>query len=155
MGRIGLFLQNLAEIKNMGFIKWIKHLMTYNIVKKGRLVGTDEFGNKYYENSKEQYGRDRWVILAEGKRRYDPTQVPAEWHSWLHHVSNKSSEQMKQYVPCYKKQHYENLTGTDLSYKATNQVFNPRFKATKFKPADIWVPKHGVTTEIPDELKEK
>lgn len=30
-------------------------------VKIGTLVGTDKYGNKYYENNRYFYGRNRWV----------------------------------------------------------------------------------------------
>lgn len=33
--------------------------------KPGRLVGTDYSGNRYYENNREQQGRNRWVDYAQ------------------------------------------------------------------------------------------
>lgn len=33
-------------------------------LKIGNLVGTDKYGNKYYENPRFFYGRNRWVEYA-------------------------------------------------------------------------------------------
>lgn len=47
----------------------------------------NRFGNKYYENYDEHEvvpGRQRWVDYAQ--HEYNATQVPAEWHSWIHHI---------------------------------------------------------------------
>jgi NADH:ubiquinone oxidoreductase subunit len=33
--------------------------------KAGTLVGTDYTGNKYFENNREQAGRNRWVDYAQ------------------------------------------------------------------------------------------
>src|SRR5581483_10903586 len=46
----------------------------------GRLVGSDEFGNRYYES---KTGQRRWVIYA---GTVDASLVPADWHGWLHHT---------------------------------------------------------------------
>ena len=33
-------------------------------LKLGTLVGTDKYGNKYYQNKRFFYGRNRWVEYA-------------------------------------------------------------------------------------------
>ena len=56
------------------------------------LVGTDSKGNRYFERvtPEEQYGRHRWVVYSEldCHRGQDPTTVPAEWHGWLHNITD-------------------------------------------------------------------
>lgn len=58
----------------------------------GKLVGTDQFGNRYYrEKSARQLRRGggfdsrerRWVIY---KGEAEASKVPPEWHAWLHHT---------------------------------------------------------------------
>ena len=44
----------------------------------GKFVGEDEFGNKYYSDSK---GKKRWVIY---KSRVESSKIPPKWHSWIH-----------------------------------------------------------------------
>ena len=57
----------------------------------GKYVGTDEFGNKYYSNSKKK----RWVIY---KSNIESSKIPAEWHSWIHFLkTNKPSIQTKKF----------------------------------------------------------
>uniref|UniRef100_A0A7S0QK12 NADH dehydrogenase [ubiquinone] 1 alpha subcomplex subunit 12 n=1 Tax=Cryptomonas curvata TaxID=233186 RepID=A0A7S0QK12_9CRYP len=62
-------------------------------MKTGDLVGTDLHGNRYFENRDEQFGRDRWVIYA-AHMDFDPATVPAEWHAWLHHMTDRVPAQM-------------------------------------------------------------
>ena len=75
----------------------------------GKLVGRDEFGNKYYSNSKEK----RWVIY---KNKVEPSKIPPEWHLWIHFLTNNKppSNSIKF---TWQKKHEENLTGTTKAYK--------------------------------------
>jgi hypothetical protein len=36
-------------------------------------------------------GRHRWVEYAE-KGRYNASQVPPEWHGWLHHITDSTGD---------------------------------------------------------------
>lgn len=82
---------------------------------RGRKVGTDRFGNTYYESSRpaaNQGGRPRrWVVYA---GRAEATTVPPEWHGWLHHMTPALPER-----PLYpwQKEHEPNATGTPRSYR--------------------------------------
>lgn len=45
-------------------------------LKDGTLVGEDKFGNKYYENPRYFYSRNRWVEYADQYHmNYDGSQV--------------------------------------------------------------------------------
>jgi NADH:ubiquinone oxidoreductase subunit len=48
----------------------------------GKLAGTDQFGNKYYEDKKGK----RWVIYSDV---IDASKIPVEWYSWMHFTPNK------------------------------------------------------------------
>lgn len=82
-----------------------------NILNK--LVGTDEFGNKYYVSrfKKDYLGRETRFVIYKGK--LEPSKVPAMWHSWLHHLSD---EAIKDKPFKWQKPHLPNLTGTKLAY---------------------------------------
>ena len=58
----------------------------------GKLVGKDNYGNKYYQNKKGK----RWVIYSD---EIDASKIPPEWYSWIHH-----------------KPHQPNLTRTKKAY---------------------------------------
>ena len=75
----------------------------------GKLAGIDEFGNKYYSNSKGK----RWVIY---ESNVESSKIPPEWHSWIHFMNNKlPNKDVKKYS--WQKKFQENLTGTKNAYK--------------------------------------
>ena len=75
----------------------------------GKFVGCDEFGNKYYSNSKGK----RWLIY---KDKVESSKIPPEWHLWMHFLTQKKpSENINKYT--WQKKHEENLTGTIKAYK--------------------------------------
>ena len=89
----------------------------------GKFVGMDEFGNKYYFNSK---GR-RWVIY---KNDVESSKIPPEWHSWIHFLStNKPTVETKKFS--WQKKHEENLTGTKQAYKPDGSLMNNSKKNMK------------------------
>lgn len=67
----------------------IEHLFVsrFNELGKfGTCVGTDKYGNKYFENKYYFYGRDRWVEYAPHYHMdFDASQIPPEWFGWMHH----------------------------------------------------------------------
>ncbi len=76
----------------------------------GKLVGKDEFGNKYYENKKR---KKRWVIY---NGEIEATKIPVEWYSWMHSIKNKIEEnhELKKYD--WQINHKSNQTGTVKAY---------------------------------------
>ena len=91
----------------------------------GKLVGTDELGNKYYESKN---GR-RWVIY---NGEVDSTKIPNEWFSWIHFTKNKIEKVQDQKKFSWQKSHKPNLTGTDKAYhpkKSENE--NKKYKSWK------------------------
>ena len=75
----------------------------------GKLVGKDEFGNKYFKNKKGK----RWVIY---KEEVEATRIPPEWFSWIHFLTNNIPINNKKKYD-WQKSHIPNLTGTEKSYK--------------------------------------
>tara|TARA_B100001996_G_scaffold357556_1_gene321578 strand:- start:181 stop:591 length:411 start_codon:yes stop_codon:yes gene_type:complete len=94
----------------------------------GKYVGSDEFGNKYYSNSKDK----RWVIY---KNIVESTQIPSEWYLWIHFLEkNKPSEKVNKFS--WQKQHKENLTGTKEAYKPEGSLSSSTKK--NMKKYEIW-----------------
>ena len=80
----------------------------------GNLVGLDQFGNKYYCNSKDIESKlaKRWVIFDGG---IEASKVPPHWHAWLHKTINKPPiNYFHKYD--WQKDHNPNLTGTSEAY---------------------------------------
>ena len=77
----------------------------------GKLVGSDIFGNRYFESRKagKNGARKRWV---EYKGMAEPSKVPPSWHGWLHYTFDSPVEN----THSWQKEFLPNLTGTDLAY---------------------------------------
>ena len=92
----------------------------------GKLVGKDEFGNKYYSNSKGK----RWLIY---KNRVESSKIPPEWHLWIHFLTNnKPSNNPIKFK--WQKKHEENLTGTPKAHKPEGSlIFDSRKNMKKYE----------------------
>jgi len=91
---------------------------------KGKFVGKDQFGNKYYSNSKD---KKRWVIY---KGTVESSKIPPEWHMWIHYLAkNKPSENINKFS--WQKKYEENLTGTPKAYKPKGSLFSDSKKSMK------------------------
>lgn len=80
---------------------------------KGRLVGADEQGNRYYTERRPVAGRRarRWVIY---NGEAEASRVPPSWHGWLHHTLDTPLDGSAGLA--WTKPHQPNLTGTDDAY---------------------------------------
>jgi len=80
-----------------------------------RQVGTDEFGNKYYESRfrKDYLGRKARYVIYRGS--VESSKVPPMWHAWLHHLRKDLPVEN---APHYKweKDFIPNVTGTKFAY---------------------------------------
>ena len=86
-------------------------------LKDGNLVGTDKFGNKYYENARYFYGRDRWVVYNEKVGvDYDGSMIPAEWFGWMHHKTDYPPTEKPPVRYEWMKEHDMNPSGTKNQY---------------------------------------
>ena len=89
----------------------------------GKFVGSDEFGNKYYSNSKGK----RWVIY---KDKVESSKIPPEWHLWIHFLTNnRPSDKLHKFE--WQKKHEENLTGTNKAYKPEGSLSSDSKKDMK------------------------
>lgn len=86
----------------------------------GKHVGTDALGNRYF-TGKPRGGskRERRFVLyahMEGGRGYDASQVPPEWHGWLHHQTNTLPPAQNPLRHTWQLPPQANLTGTANAY---------------------------------------
>jgi NADH:ubiquinone oxidoreductase subunit len=104
----------------------------------GRRVGTDRFGNVYFEGRRNQpiYNRPRrWVLFAKGK---EPTTVPPEWHAWLHHTVAEPLPEQKRYF--WQKEHLPNLTGTPHAYRPAGHDYVGGTRRVTGGDYEAWTP---------------
>src|SRR5688572_15565147 len=94
--------------------------------RKGRFVGTDQGGNRYYTDRR---GQRRWVIYA---GLAEPSLIPPGWHGWIHHTVD-TPPPSETYLPRdWEKPHLPNLTGTPFAYRPAGSILgkNQRQPAT-------------------------
>ena len=77
----------------------------------GKYVGSDELGNKYYRNKK----NERWVVYS---NNIEATKISSEWYLWIHHTIDKTPDG-KEIKYSWQKKHLENQTGTSNSFRPT------------------------------------
>jgi NADH:ubiquinone oxidoreductase subunit len=82
---------------------------------KGKLVGVDEYGNRYYQGRGIRHGRNRRWVLYKGSA--EASKVPPEWHAWLHHTTDQPLSETAAQVQPWQKEHLPNLTGTRGAYR--------------------------------------
>uniref|UniRef100_A0A8D1CP28 NADH dehydrogenase [ubiquinone] 1 alpha subcomplex subunit 12 n=1 Tax=Sus scrofa TaxID=9823 RepID=A0A8D1CP28_PIG len=78
--------RGLQQVSGHGGLRgYLRVLFRANDVRVGTLVGEDKYGNKYYEDNKQFFGRHRWVIYTtemNGRDTFwdvDGSMVPPEW----------------------------------------------------------------------------
>ncbi|EHM02897.1 putative NADH dehydrogenase [Acetobacteraceae bacterium AT-5844] len=101
-------------------------------------VGTDRFGNTYYESKRDwlNYGRKRrYVVYAKAA---DPTTVPPEWHCWLHHVTATPLDEKKLYP--WQQEHQPNLTGTARAYRPSGHDYAGGQRQVASGDYEAWTP---------------
>ena len=92
----------------------------------GKLVGSDEFGNKYYESKNGK----RWVVYFDN---VDASKIPVEWYSWMHFTPNKIEKTHNLEKYNWQKPHQSNLTGTDKAYYPNKKKNAVEKKYTSWK----------------------
>ncbi len=97
----------------------------------GNFVGTDDFGNKYYTNRKNNNSNyKRWVIF---NGEVEATKIPPHWHAWLHKSIDvppiKYSHKFK-----WQKNHRPNMTGTKQAHFPSSHPLSKKYDS---KNADM------------------
>ncbi|VIO87434.1 Uncharacterized protein BM_BM7199 [Brugia malayi] len=121
-----------------GWIGFTKKRYLMDETRVGKFMGEDKFGNKYYEDNSYFMPRNRWVEYPEHVwLDYDASQIPAEWHMWLHHITDETPVQNPPKQRKWMLDHEETLTLLEnrkyYPYSTTKQklsLWNPKFKET-------------------------
>jgi len=75
--------------------------------KFGTYMGTDEAGNRYYENRIDYpFGQHRWVEPGD-MHNFDSASIPPEWHGWMVSMNDCTPSTEEEYIedrkPYFKK----------------------------------------------------
>jgi NADH:ubiquinone oxidoreductase subunit len=105
--------------------------------RKGRLVGTDEAGNRYYQANVPPLGDRRWVVysgVAEASR------IPPGWHGWIHHTVD-APPPAENYLPReWQKPPQPNLTGTPAAYHPEGSTLGRGHRKKPLREYEPWTP---------------
>lgn len=107
---------------------------------RGRKVGTDGHGNRYFETRRAPRGRRRrrWVLYKGGKR--EASLVPPEWHGWLHHTVDVTPKERPPVHRPWQKEHLPNLTGTTAAYRPSGHDYEGGKRAPATGDYEPWTP---------------
>ena len=84
--------------------------------RKGKLMGEDAIGNRYYQNAD---GTRRWVIY---NGEIEASRVSPEWHGWLHMTFRDAPTETPLIHKPWEKPHQANLTGTNAAYAPSGSL---------------------------------
>ncbi|TMW62109.1 hypothetical protein Poli38472_009602 [Pythium oligandrum] len=122
----GVYEKYMEAKKRYGWKEALWKLSFTNDIKFGYKVGEDEFGNSYFEDPTEFSGMQRYTEFRVGnKEETDASQIPPQWHVWLHQttdaVPGQPGQDAKSWekVPVVAESHapYENHVGPSKPFK--------------------------------------
>jgi NADH:ubiquinone oxidoreductase subunit len=112
----------------------------FTIGRRGVLVGTDEFGNRYYE-SRDTVSYDgrkrRWVVYS---GYADASKVSADWHGWLHYTFDQPPTTVPLTRRRWEKSHLPNLSGTPFAYRPRGSLARGGERASATGDYQAWRP---------------
>ena len=97
----------------------------------GHYVGLDEFGNKYYSNSKNFSSKTakRWVMY---NGEIEASKVPPHWHAWLHKTIDVPPINYSHKYN-WQKEQQPNMTGTSKAYFPASHPLSQSYNIKKVK----------------------
>jgi NADH:ubiquinone oxidoreductase subunit len=100
----------------------------------GTYVGTDKFGNRYFQS---QNGKRRWVTYA---GTVEASRVPPDWHGWLHHTYEDPPTKSPFKANPWEKEHMPNLTGTPDAYRPEGSLSKSGMRPPATGDYQAWKP---------------
>jgi NADH:ubiquinone oxidoreductase subunit len=106
-------------------------------LRRGGHVGRDALGNQYYERpGRTKTARTRrWVVYTGAP---DASTIGPEWHSWLHHLTDKPLPDTG--AKPWQRPHQPNLTGTPASYRPAGHDYEGGKRAPASADYESWTP---------------
>lgn len=110
--------------------------------RKGEFVGSDEFGNKYYQCKWKQIDpsvgpRRRWVVYS---GEVEASRIPPGWRAWLCYTVDVSPAD-KAYQPYpWELAYKHNMTGTTQAYRPEGSLLASGQRPTVSGDYSPWSP---------------
>lgn len=106
---------------------------------RGTRVGEDMAGNVYYRGKARKGGQRerRWVVY---KNDIEASEVPAEWHGWLHHQTDAIPQERNALRRPWQKPHRANKTGTPDAFYPQGHMLSGGHRAPATGDYVAWTP---------------
>ena len=106
---------------------------------KGKLVGNDDAGNRYYRERNPAKGRRgrRWVIY---NGEVEASRVPPRWHAWLHYSTDALPDDQEIPPRPWEREHQANLTGSEGAWHPRGHVLEGGARAPASGDYEPWTP---------------
>jgi len=112
----------------------------FTVAKRGRKVGEDEFGNRYYE-SRDNVSYDgrkrRWVIF---NGYAEASKVSPDWHGWLHYTFDEPPSDAPLPRKAWEKDYLPNLTGTPMAWRPQGSLARSGERPAATGDYEAWSP---------------
>lgn len=107
---------------------------------RGRKVGEDEFGNRYYEQSKGvgPLGVPRRWVIYNGSA--EASRVTVEWHGWMHYTTDLPPDDELYQTRPWEKPHQINHTGTPEAWRPQGSILTPQSRPKATGDYTPWSP---------------
>ena len=112
---------------------------------RGELVGTDQFGNRYFRDksgAKSKVGsglsKERRWVLYDGE--VEASKVPPMWHAWLHYTIDQPPAEGAAMLYDWQKEHLPNMTGTAAAYRPAGSLLAGGQRAPATGDYEPWRP---------------
>jgi NADH:ubiquinone oxidoreductase subunit len=102
--------------------------------RNGRKVGSDGYGNVYYQSKK---GDRRWVIYNGSN---DASRIPPDWYGWMHHQIDGLPDEVLPPAPKFLKAPTPNRTGTADAYRPSGALERGGQRAAASGDYQAWTP---------------
>ena len=102
--------------------------------RKGIPVGTDAFGNRYFQ---ERGGERRWVIYPKVS---EASAVPPEWNGWLRHTAEAAPVAGVARAHAWQLPHLQNMTGTPGAYHPPGSLSSNKPARKVTGDYEAWTP---------------
>lgn len=115
----------------------------FTIKRNANFVGSDDYGNRYYEcrTNKESYDqRKRRYVVYRGYA--EPSKVPPDWHGWLHYTFEEPPTKAPMKRQKWEKDHIPNLTGTLYAWRPKGAIGGGQ-RASSTGDYEPWTPTSG------------
>jgi NADH:ubiquinone oxidoreductase subunit len=106
----------------------------------GKLVGTDEYGNRYYRGRRKSKAlgfERRWVIYA---GESEGSETPPGWYGWLHHTVDVPPTQENYQPREWQLPYKPNLTGTAGAWRPPGSMLAANARQKVSADYEAWTP---------------